>query len=328
MRAAPDRGDHPVQLRPHDRRRDARRLRSADRAAAMRKEGRLDEIAVAAKPGVTDAELVRQIEEILPKGAQVLSGTRRRARTRRRRTSSSPSSAVPARVRRRRALRRLVRHRQLALDHDRAADARARDAADARRVAHAGPGLDLRRRPSSSASSRRSSGSSPASGSAELFALFDAVGFTLPKPGSCSSRARRRRALRRHPRDARREPAPGDPRHARAPVAAVREGATFRRAASRVFRVGAAAPDRGRVRGAARRPLRAAGSTRPGPPLHGRRDAARLPRRRAPVVAARASARARPRLARAAPRRRRRVGSPATTRAGTRSAPPPRPPRS
>jgi len=37
----------------------------------MKKEGRLDEIAVAARPGVADAELVRQIEEILPEGAQV-----------------------------------------------------------------------------------------------------------------------------------------------------------------------------------------------------------------------------------------------------------------
>ena len=37
----------------------------------MRKEGQLDEIAVAAKPDVEDAELVRQIEEILPPGTQV-----------------------------------------------------------------------------------------------------------------------------------------------------------------------------------------------------------------------------------------------------------------
>jgi putative ABC transport system permease protein len=40
----------------------------------MRKEGRLDEIAVAAKEGVADAELQRQIREILPEGAQVRSG--------------------------------------------------------------------------------------------------------------------------------------------------------------------------------------------------------------------------------------------------------------
>jgi len=37
----------------------------------FRKEGRLDEIAVAAKPDVTDTELVAQIEDILPRGTQV-----------------------------------------------------------------------------------------------------------------------------------------------------------------------------------------------------------------------------------------------------------------
>jgi putative ABC transport system permease protein len=37
----------------------------------MRKEGRLDEIAVASKPGVTDPELVREIQPILPEGAKV-----------------------------------------------------------------------------------------------------------------------------------------------------------------------------------------------------------------------------------------------------------------
>jgi putative ABC transport system permease protein len=37
----------------------------------MRKEGRLDEIAVASKAGVTDAELVREIQPILPQGTKV-----------------------------------------------------------------------------------------------------------------------------------------------------------------------------------------------------------------------------------------------------------------
>ena len=37
----------------------------------MKKEGRLDEIAVASKPDVTDAELVRQIEDVLPPETQV-----------------------------------------------------------------------------------------------------------------------------------------------------------------------------------------------------------------------------------------------------------------
>jgi ABC-type antimicrobial peptide transport system permease subunit len=40
----------------------------------FRKEGRLDEIAVAAKPDVTDTELVAQIEGILPPGTQVKTG--------------------------------------------------------------------------------------------------------------------------------------------------------------------------------------------------------------------------------------------------------------
>ena len=38
------------------------------------KEGRLDEIAVASKPGVSDEELLSQVREILPPGAQALSG--------------------------------------------------------------------------------------------------------------------------------------------------------------------------------------------------------------------------------------------------------------
>ena len=40
----------------------------------MEKEGQLDEIAVAARSGVTDDELVRQIREILPEGTEVRSG--------------------------------------------------------------------------------------------------------------------------------------------------------------------------------------------------------------------------------------------------------------
>ena len=68
-------------------------------------------------------------------------------------------------VRRHRALRRLVRDLQHALDHRRAADARARDAADARRLAAAGAAARSCSSRSRSARSRRSSGCSPASGS-------------------------------------------------------------------------------------------------------------------------------------------------------------------
>jgi putative ABC transport system permease protein len=41
----------------------------------FRKEGQLDEIAVAAKPGVSDEELLSQVREILPPGTQALSGS-------------------------------------------------------------------------------------------------------------------------------------------------------------------------------------------------------------------------------------------------------------
>jgi putative ABC transport system permease protein len=40
----------------------------------FRKEGQLDEIALAAKPGVSDTELLAQVREILPPGTQALSG--------------------------------------------------------------------------------------------------------------------------------------------------------------------------------------------------------------------------------------------------------------
>jgi len=47
-------------------------LRTAQRL--MKKEGRLDEIAVAAKPDATEQELVAQIEDVLPPGTQVKTG--------------------------------------------------------------------------------------------------------------------------------------------------------------------------------------------------------------------------------------------------------------
>ena len=53
-------------------------LAGFDLATAQRlfkKEGRLDEIAVASKPGVSDRELLGQVREILPPGAQALSGS-------------------------------------------------------------------------------------------------------------------------------------------------------------------------------------------------------------------------------------------------------------
>ena len=66
---------------------------------------------------------------------------------------------LPARVRRHRALRRQLRDRELALDHDRAAHARARDAAHARREPAPGADLDRRRGARDRRRSPRSSGS-------------------------------------------------------------------------------------------------------------------------------------------------------------------------
>ncbi len=45
----------------------------------FKKEGQLDEIAVAAKPTVTDTQLVREIQDILPRNAQVLTGSEQAA---------------------------------------------------------------------------------------------------------------------------------------------------------------------------------------------------------------------------------------------------------
>ena len=54
-------------------------------------------------------------------------------------------SELPARVRRRRALRRQLRHRQFVVDHDRTAHPRARHVANCRRLAAPGAPLDRRR---------------------------------------------------------------------------------------------------------------------------------------------------------------------------------------
>ena len=86
------------------------------------KEGRLDEIAVAAKPGVSDQQLLSEIDPILPPERAGPHGTGAGAggRGRDERVHHLPPG-LPARIRRDRAVRRLVRDRELALDHDRAA---------------------------------------------------------------------------------------------------------------------------------------------------------------------------------------------------------------
>ena len=109
------------------------------------KEGKLDEIAVAAQSGVSDDELVQQLQ---PDPARQYrgsdgGGTGPQRRRGHRRVHLLPPD-VPARLRGHRALRRLLRDRELALDHDRTAHAGVRDAADDRRIAPAGAQLDHR----------------------------------------------------------------------------------------------------------------------------------------------------------------------------------------
>ena len=151
-RAAADLRARPVRRGLDDRRRDARRLRPADRAAALRqgRAARRDRGRGAARR--LGPELACD-QPVLPPTTQV-----RTAQAQARRTPSDTNEfisflqALPARVRRDRALRRQLRDRELALDHDRAADARVRDDPDARRLAPAGARLDRdrgarRRRP-------------------------------------------------------------------------------------------------------------------------------------------------------------------------------------
>ena len=156
------------------------------------KQGRFDVISVAAKDGVTPQKLVREIAPLLPASAQVQDG-RRAGGGRREGHERGPQlhHQVPARLRRDRALRRLVRHLQHALDHGRATHARVRHPAYARRLPAPGAarghprglrprpaGLADRTLPRASASARASTRSSSPSVS------------TCPRPGPCSRRGR------------------------------------------------------------------------------------------------------------------------------------------
>ncbi len=90
-----------------------------------------------------------------------------------------------------RALRRQLRDRELALDHDRPADSRAGDAAHARRLASAGARVDRGRGPDlgTSRPSIRPVRSASASPRAPVLALRR-LGFTLPNNGLVVRRAR------------------------------------------------------------------------------------------------------------------------------------------
>ena len=156
-------------------------------------------------------------------------GAGRRGRLRHERVHHLPPG-LPARLRRDRALRRQLRDRELALDHDRAADARVRNGADARRLPPPGPRLDrdrgARRRRRSPPSSASSSGSGSRSCSSRS---------STPSASRCrtpgllfETRTIVVSLVVGHPRDAARQPAARRIRATRVPpIAAVREGATL-----------------------------------------------------------------------------------------------------
>ena len=259
----------------------------------QRKEGRLDEIAIASAPN-TSQRGARAAGHGDPaaehSGPDGPAGRRRRCR-RHERVHHLPAD-VPARVRRHRALRRLLRHRQLPVDNDRAADSGARDPAHARRLAAAGAQLDrargarrrcrrVRGRAVPRAAARQ--GTLPALRRGRVHAaehrprLRDAHGD--------------RRAARGDRGDAPGQPAACDPRDTCAPRGCRARG---RDASSRPLRTPAgrrrAAHGCCRVRRAGLRPLRRRPRHHGDPDLDGSRHAARLPRSRALLVASRASA--------------------------------------
>ena len=211
------------QVRLVDRRSAARRSPASTcrpRSGSSSKVGKLDEIARRRGARVTsDAQLIentRARAAARHAGAQ-RPGAGRGGRGRHERVHHLPAG-LPARLRRHRALRRQLRDRELALDHDRAAHARVRDAAHARRLAPAGARTRSSSRRSWSARLASVIGLFLGLGLAKLlFWLFDAVGLHAAEQRPALRDAHDRRlAAGRHHRDAAREPASGDPRDARA----------------------------------------------------------------------------------------------------------------
>ena len=151
----------------------------------FRKEGRLDEIAVAAKPNVTPQQLVQAIRPILPSDAEVKTASAAgRVGLGRHELVHLLPARVPPRVRRHRAVRR-ARSSSRTRSRSRSPSARASSRRCARSAPH-GDRFSARSssRRSSSARSRRSSASSSGSSSRRcLFGLFDLVGFILPNTG-------------------------------------------------------------------------------------------------------------------------------------------------
>ena len=144
--------------------------------ALFDKEGKLDQIRVAGKDGRHAGRARGRHRDGPPAGnaGAHRRGAGRRGRRGHERVHLLPP-LLPARVRGHRPVRRCLRDRQLALDHDRPAHARARDAADARRIPAPGADAGRRRGARDGHRSRRSSASSSGSRS---------------RPG-CSSSSRR-----------------------------------------------------------------------------------------------------------------------------------------
>ena len=207
--------DRAVQLRPHDRRRDARRLRPADRSAAVR-EGRAGSTRSPSRPSRTssDEELVARDPGDPAAGRAGADGRGAGGGRRRRdeRVHLVPAD-VPARLRRHRALRRLVRDRELAVDHDRAAHARVRDASDARRDEPSGSRIGPRRGAGRRCRRvrRRASSRAPAREGAVRAVRRRRLHASEHGPRLRAAHDRRR-ACGGHPRDGARKRLPGLPR--------------------------------------------------------------------------------------------------------------------
>ena len=297
----------------------------------MRKKGQLDEIAVAAKADVTDSELVRQIEEILPTGTQVkTAGEQAQADAADTNDfitflqgfllafggialfvgafviANSLSITIAQRTRELATLRTLGASRRQVLG---SIFVEALVVGTVASVVGLFLGLLLAK---------------------GLFRLFDLVGFTLPNTGLVflgrtvvvalaagilvTLLASLRPAIR-----ATRVP----------PIAAVREGAELPPGSVPPLPRGRRTPHRSRrVRGARLRPLRERPRDNADPGLDGARRAAHLLRRRPVLVASRPPACIRARLAGGRASGARPEASRETTRAGTPSAPARRLPRS
>ena len=288
---------------------------------------------MAVQPNVPETELVQEIQKILPLPRRSrcprAGGRGRRGHER---VHHLPPG-LPARLRRHRALRRQLRDRELALDHDRAAHARVRDDPDPRRLSAAGARFDRDR-----GSRRWNAGLDrrpllrPRARKGALQALRRGR-FHTSEPGTpARDPDDRRLAARRHPGHAPGQPPAGDPGDARA---ADRRSARRRDPArvplrplphGRLTRVDRNRLRRTRVRTVRKRPRHDAD-----PALDGYRSAADLHRRRALLRTARAAAGARGARSSAGSSR---CGSAApldcsqgTTPAATRSARPRRPRR-